>query len=156
MKEETKSKLDELMDAYDENLVKAEEEKEKEATGDESFHSEFKKIVDEVIHPTMDEIGKVIKTRGHDYEITEQKRHPSTNAHIRMTIFPKGSKRTPFSDFPHVSFNTNTSTKTVYCHESLMMLEKPGHVGSTNTFVLEEITADIVEQEILKTLEEIL
>ena len=113
MKEETKNRLANVLNRYDEEQSGAKKQAQETKTEQEKLLQSFGQLRTEVIRPIMEDIGTVLKTREHDYKIVEE--DVSTDAPgmhkdvmISMYIFPsrEGAPATTSGPlhFPRISF----------------------------------------------------
>ncbi len=163
MKKETKLTLDNLMNKYQQKLAEAKEEKEKVRSAEDVFLSAFKRLRKEVIRPVMEDFGKQLKARSHEYQITEEEESLDRegrifDARITMFIFPVDIDRSAYrsGNTPSISFIASGHKKKIGVHASNILPTRGGSAGPRGSELdLEEVTDDLVEQEILKVLKEI-
>ena len=163
MKEETKLTLDKLMDKYQQKLAAAKMNQEKIRSEEDVLQSAFKQLEKEVIRPVMEDFGKQLKARGHEYQITEEEESLDRegklrDASITMHIFPAGINRSAFrqENTPSISFIASRNKKKVLVHASNILPNRGGSAGARGgDLMVEEVTSDLVEQEILGVLNDI-
>ena len=157
MKDETKNKLRGIFDAYDKKQSEAGKEQAKIKTEKKLFLENFAKKVQDVIQPALDELAEAIESRGHGCEISTQKALQDTqgrtqSAQIRMLIFPN-SRRSQYGgthEESSISFIADSQEEKVWIHTSMML----GRGGSATEYLLENITKEIVESEVVHLLAE--
>jgi hypothetical protein len=161
MKKDTVDKLKSVFDKYDKKQTEIKKEHERIKTEHEIFLEAFGKIIAEVIRPTMEELGEAIKNRGHNFEITEGQetqdgKGRTIAAQVKMGIHPNEQQQRfgQSSEYPALTFFAGTYDNKVWSHVSTMMLGRGGYAGKRNDYKLENITKDIVEEEILHLLSE--
>jgi hypothetical protein len=150
--------IDELNSAFDAYDQKKEENRVsagKKRTDHEIYLANFKSVCDEVIKPTMEELGQAIEKRGHKYKISrreESKDHEGkiTPANIQLEIYLDGEQPDYINrNFPHLSFVAGTYDNKTYTHVSTMMPKRGGMAGKRNDYQLDEITPEAVKEEIV-------
>lgn len=155
------SKLNLLLNQYD-NFQKRKEEKiEREKSEQEEFIEEFTKIQDGIIKPVFERIKVKIESRGHKVYI--ETKEPSWDAEKNLTIEPLISfnlellrkeekyKSPPYStsDLPNLSFICSSQKKYIWIRECTMGQGHGGHSGSKGELTIEQITEDIIEKELI-------
>ncbi len=163
MKEETKLTLDNLMDKYQQKLAEAKKKQENIRSGEDVLLSAFKQLRKEVIRPVMEDFGNKLKARGHEYQITEEEESLDRegklrDASITMHIFSAGIDRSAYSqeNTPSISFIVSRHNQKVWVHGSNILPNRGGSAGVRGGDLnIEEVTSDLVEQEILGVLKEI-
>ena len=160
MENETKDKLKNIFDKYDKKQSEVRQEAEKVKTEHEVFLDAFEATSTEVIRPTMEALGEIIKNRGHGFEITQGKESQDDKgrtvaAQVKMQIHPNG-KRPSYGqhDCPSLTFFAGTYKNEVWSHVSTMMPGRGGSAGKRNEYKLENITSEVVEKEIIHLLNE--
>lgn len=72
MSDETKAEIDKIISPYNERLSATTDAEKKQAdlkkAADEEFVALFAQVRKDVIIPVMEEIGELIKQKGHDYD----------------------------------------------------------------------------------------
>lgn len=158
MKDETENKLRGIFDAYDKKQSEARKEQVKIKKEKNLFLEDFAKKVQDVIAPALDELAEAIQSRGHGCEISTQQEYQDTqgrtqSAQIRMLISPN-SQRPQYGgthEGPSISFIADSQREKVWIHTSTMMRSQG---GSANEYLLENITKEIVESEVVHLLAE--
>ena len=161
MKNDTSDRLESVFDKYDKKQTEIKNEQEKVKTEHELFLETFDKKITEVIRPTMEELGEAIKNRGHHFEITEGQETQdgegrTTAAQVKMKIHPNGQQPRygQPGDSPALTFFAGTYDNKVWSHASTIMPGRGGSAGKRNDYLVENITNDIVEEEIIHLLNE--
>jgi hypothetical protein len=153
MREETKEKLKSILNDYKHKQLDFLRQHELTKTERKEFLDAFNKKVNEMIRPCFEELGKLLKSRGHGFEITQknelQDLHGNTqSAHIRLELLPNGS-RANAGKRPTISFIANSVRKEVWTEVSTIM---SGCAGQRSSYSLDEITEEVVEEEVLSVL----
>jgi hypothetical protein len=165
VKEETKKRLAHVLDRYDEEQAGAKKQAQKTKTAQEELLKSFGQLRTEVIRPIMEDIGTVLKTRGHDYKIVEE--DVSTDAQgtqkdvmISMYIFPSraGAHATTreLLQFPRISFRPDPYWRRIIVHTSNVTLTYDGLSGGRGEYSIAQITSEFVEKELVQIVEGIL
>jgi len=165
MKKRVTLQLDALMGKYKQELAETKTRQAQTKTEEDIFLNEFKLLRREIIRPVMEDIGNELRTRGHEYGISEAEElvHPKSgtqHANITMKIIPAGfdwSAYTSFQQTPSISFFALKHDKKICVWGSNMMPGRGriGSAGPRGEFSVKEITNDVIEQEVLRVLEEI-
>lgn len=161
MDDSTKKRLSGILDSFDAKRGAAKKEAERKKTEHEIFLEQFTEKAKSVIRPVMEQVAKLLESRGHNSEIREQKETIDSdgrtiNAGITLTIFPLGQRpRYPDQhDCPHVAFMVNSYENKIHVHESTMMPMRGGHAGSTGEYALDKVTSELVEKHIVSVLQQ--
>lgn len=147
--------LNSAFDVYDQKKQESIAIAEKKKTDHEIYLENFKSVCDEVIKPTMEELGQAIEKRGHKYKITsrlESEDHQGriTPANIQLEIYPDGDQPDYVNkNFPHLSFVAGAYDNNTYTHVSTMMPKRGGMSGKRNDYKLAEITPEVVKKEVV-------
>jgi hypothetical protein len=157
MKDETKDKLRGIFDAYDKKQSEARKEQAKIKTEKKLFLENFAKKVQDVISPALDELAEAIESRGHGCEISTKQESQDAqgltqSAQICMLIFPN-SQRSQYGgthEGSSISFIADSQGEKVWIHTAMMLRRG----GSANEYLLENITKEIVESEVVHLLAE--
>ncbi len=113
----------------------------------------------------MEDIGTVLKTRGHDYKIVEE--DVSTDAQgtqkdvmISMYIFPScagiPSTTRELLQFPYISFRPDPYWRRIIVHASNVTLMYDGLSGGRGEYSISQVTSEFVEKELVQIVEGIL
>ncbi len=158
MKEETKSKLNALMDEYDEKLKKKKKTQEEIELEENAFIDEFYRLRRKVMRPIIDEIGDYIKEHGHDYKVKEEKLiddySTKKDAKITMMVFPSGIDRSAYT-VSNISFTANKKEKDIYVSSKVIERNKSGTAEDRGVYNTNQINGDLVEKEIFNFLKAI-
>jgi hypothetical protein len=165
VKEETKNRLANVLNRYDEEQSGAKKQAQETQTAQEELLQAFGHLRTEVIRPSMEAIGTVLQTRGHEYKIVEE--DVSTDAPgtqqdlmISMYIFPSraGAQATTreLLHFPHISFRPDPYWRRIIIHTSNVTLTYGGLSGGRGEYSISQITSEFVEKELVQIVEEIL
>lgn len=153
-------KLNSALDKYDQKQNEIKKSNEKKKTEHEIYLDNFKQKCKDVIRPTMEEIGNIIKERGHQFKIKQNdesidRDRKTTAARIELEIYPEGKQPDYINlSFPHISFIAGTYDNKTYDHISTMMPGRGGSTGKRNEYELSEITKEVVQEKIINLITE--
>lgn len=145
--------LRKLLDQYDQKRRAVEERKRQAKTDDETFQKRFADLRTSIVRPVFEEMGMILKERGHDFSISEDEftgepGGKTTEAAVSIRIVPAGMESD--SQAPSLSFVTRHYNKTV-CIRSSHALPQPGSsAGPRGDYQLAQIDKDLVQVEALK------
>lgn len=147
MNKTTEEKLAKLMDDYDQAIRGRSTSKEGEDQKAKDLQDKFEILKNEAIAPIMHEIGDRLKTRGHNYEISD------TGAGFTMRVVPSGlaEQITFISDAPYIAFKADTSLNRVSIITGDKSYSKINRVMTTN-----EMTSNKVETELINFVSKLL
>jgi hypothetical protein len=164
VKEETKNRLANVLNRYDEEQSGAKKQAQETQTAQEELLQAFGHLRTEVIRPSMEAIGTVLQTRGHDYKIVEE--DVSTDAPgkqdvmISMYIFPSraGAPSTTreLLHFPRISFRADPYWRRIIVQTSNVTLTYGELSGGRGEYSISQVTAEFVEKELVQIVEGIL
>ncbi|MBU4230812.1 MAG: hypothetical protein KKG88_11005 [Proteobacteria bacterium] len=161
MKIETMDKFKNIFDKYDKKQYEAQKEKEKIETERKIFLENYHKIIAEVIIPTIEDFSGLIKSRGHDFLITQEKETYGIKgsikaAQVKIEIYPNGNRPSlgrP-GDCPQLTFFAGIYDNKVFSYIRTMMPGQSGYSGKTDDYELKNITDKIVKEELIHLLDE--
>jgi hypothetical protein len=159
MKDETKARLEAILDVHEAAKHAAAQTKHVRETKEEVFLREFNRIREAIIRPAMEEIGKHVQLRSCSFEIhDEDERLPDPhrgggrNPSIAIIFFP-GEQRTPRHQFPALTVFCDKHNECVIFHDRTITPGKGGTAGSSGEVPLEQITSDLIQERILNVLQ---
>jgi hypothetical protein len=165
VKEETKNRLAHVLNRYDEEQSGAKKQARETQTAQEELLQAFGHLRTEVIRPSMEAIGTVLQTRGHEYKIVEE--DVSTDAPgtqqdlmISMYIFPSraGAPSTmrELLHFPRISFRADPYWRRIIVQTSNVTLTYGELSGGRGEYSISQVTAEFIEKELVQIVEGIL
>lgn len=163
MNKETIHKLTSIFD--EENSIQAQKENIFEQTRlkQENFLQAFQLLCDRIISPKMQEFKKILSQNGCSSFICSTNEDLTKNGfnsqcNIRLEVFADSSESPDGKDrFPHVMFIANKTYCNMIIHESTISPKRAGYARMKNcSYELEDITEEVIEMEILDSLEKIL
>jgi hypothetical protein len=159
MESRTRKSIEGILDGFNSRVEAARREAERRMIERRIFLAEFSERMRTVIRPTMEQVGDLLTSRGHEFEITEEEESveangKTANAAITLRIYPYAERpaHTQLGGCPHLAIRANSPRNTIYVHESIMMPGSGGHAGTAGEYELDAVTADMVEQHILSVL----
>jgi hypothetical protein len=165
VEEETKKRLANVLDRYDEEQSGAKKQARETKTEQEELLKSFGQLRTKVIRPIMEDIGTVLKTRGHDYRIVEEdastdEQGTLKDVMISMYIFPSHSgEKSTTSDllhFPHISFKSDPSWRRIIVYTNNMTRAYGVLPEVHREYSISQITSALVEKELIQIVEGIL
>jgi hypothetical protein len=164
MKSDALDRLKKILGAYDHNLAKQEQMEAVKRAADAAFPVQFETLKAETIRPAMKEFVDILNGYGHEATVREQDESSSSaggvlSSAISLCINPKpfAHKSTPTSkNFVEVTFSANRSGRKVTVSSTNTMLQSDGSVGKRAEYEVDAITADVVADHVLRTLQDAL
>jgi len=161
MKDEAKKRLKQILGAYDERLAETERIEAADRAAKAAFPERFAALKKDLILPTLRELADVLTASGHDATAPEQEESSSnaggiTSAAISLRVVPK-----PFlqrasdtkKSFIEVTFSANRSERKVVVSSTTTLIHSSGSVGKRGEYEIDTVTADVVVEHVLQTLE---
>ncbi|MGC2483333.1 MAG: hypothetical protein WA398_06200 [Nitrososphaeraceae archaeon] len=138
MDETTQSEVEKILRQYEDNIKEQARKWEETKQNAENFREEYYLVKEEVIRPTMEEVGSYIKKLGHNYRIEDFEK----KERISMIIIPNSMNGFNL-DEPTISFE-GWSTEVNISKRPLVNSSE-----SSRRAKIEDITKSFVEQNIL-------
>lgn len=161
MSDKLKTELDAIFNAHDETKKQVERKKSEREQREEAFVQSFYERRDSLIRPTFETIGEYIKAKGHKYdiEISEEQtdregRYQPPSISIRFLV-GQDDRRYPSLGYPRFSVICEKTSSRLRFHESTISPGRGGHAGGAGETTPSEITADLINQKVLKVLSEV-
>jgi hypothetical protein len=153
MRSETRTKLQGVLDNYKQKQLTMLKLHEQTKSERELFLNNFYQKVSKTIRPCFEELGQLLRSKGHGFEITQRRESLDIHgnmqsASIKLEILPNGFREAAGSR-PAISFIANSIRREVWTQVSTFM---SGCAGQRSVYTLEEITEDVVEEEVLSVL----
>jgi hypothetical protein len=145
--------LSKLLDVYDARR-RSDLEREQKAKDEEvRFLRDFAELRRIVIRPVFEAAGTLLEERGHRYSIAEQEFAAGvegriSEAGITLRIVPLGTKAPLHEDQRSLAIATRHYNKTVWINSG-ESAGSGGLAGSKGAFVLEKVTRQLVEEEVI-------
>jgi len=157
MNNSIKGQFDKLFDRYDKRFSAMQKNKQQEKDEEQDFFEYFENKITTVIYPCMEQIGKMLQERSHQYKIKQYHTIDNEEASITLIICPKGNRleerfSIQLEVFPYISFSTRMYEKKVIIN--LQTFEGSGRYNAECDIT--ELTEQVVTTHILDGLKEIL
>jgi len=160
--EETKMRLATLLDRYDEEQSGTTQHAQETQTAQDALRTSFGQLRTAVIRPLMEDIGTVLQKRGHAYTIVEKDASPDApgtlqDGMIAMYMFPSrsGAPSTTgaLGHVPHIAFRSDPYWRRIIVHTRNVTPPYGGLPGEQREYALAQMTAALVEKELLQVVE---
>jgi hypothetical protein len=118
----------------------------------DDFPGDFAKLKLSVIRPAFENIGNILKERGHEINISED-----AGGKISIHIVPAGAKKSihPYDWFPTLSFTAAPFTRTIGLHGRNARRNSDSASGPRGDYRPSQVNKEIVEKELMKFVGEI-
>jgi hypothetical protein len=164
MKNETKSELKAILGKYDGRLLEEERAVSAARAAEEAFPTRFATLRTETLRPAMQELVELLSTHGHAATVIERDESSTTvggflHAAISLRINPKHlASKSPEADktFIEIVFAANRRERKVSVSSTNTAINSSGNVGKRGEYLIEALTADVVAEEVTRTLQEAL
>jgi len=161
MSDKLKTELDAIFNAHEETKKQVERKKSEREQREEAFVQSFYGCRDSVIRPTFETIGEYVKAKGYKYHIETSEeqtdregRYQPPSISIRFLV-GEDDRHYRSHEYPHLSVICEKSSSKLRFHESTMSPGRGGHAGGAGETTPNEITADLINQKVLKVLKEV-
>ena len=163
MEENNKDKLAQILAKKKTQEDKAQLNMENAMNERKKFINSFNEIVKTMIEPKMEEIGAILNENNRGYSISINDKEVAekgfyTKPFINMNISSHNDCRTayPSTDSPHIMFIGDVHNKSIMIHECTISPAKGGQAGmKSKKYIIESLTPEIVEKEIINSIERI-
>jgi hypothetical protein len=161
MKDEAKKRLKQILGAYDERLAAIERQEAASRAAKAAFPERFSALKKELILPVLKELVEVLSGSGHEATAHEQEESSSTaggvtSAAIGLRVIPKpfaGKPSDTKKSFIEIMFSANRSERKIVVSSTTTIINSGGTVGKRGEYEIEMVTADVVVDHVLQTLE---
>jgi hypothetical protein len=162
MKNEAKTELTKILGAYDERLAEAERVDAAKRASEAAFPAHFAKLKAEIIQPALQEIAAMLNERGHDAAVRDQEDSASAvgsvkYAAVSLRIVPKPFAHKagePSPNFIEIMFSANRAERKVAVSSTNTIVDHRGNVGKRGAYEIGAVSAEVVTNHVLQTLEE--
>ncbi len=164
MKSDAKDQLKKILGTYDNKLAEENRLAAAKRAADAAFPERFAALKTETIRPLIQEFVELLSGHGHEATAREQEESSSSAggvsyAAISLRVTPK-----PFAhksvetnkSFIEVTFSANRSERKVTVSSSNTMIHSSGSVGKRGEYEIDAMTADVVADHVIQTLQEAL
>jgi hypothetical protein len=164
MKSEAKNQLEEVLGAYDARHIEEERAIAAKRAADAAFPTRFATLRAETLRPAIQEFIDVLLIHGHGATATEQEESLTTtdgfsHAAISLRISPRPfahKSPEPNKPFIEIMFSANRSERKITVSSTNTTINSNGNVGKRGEYEIDTMTADIVAEQVIRTLEEAL
>jgi hypothetical protein len=165
MKNEAKDQLKKILGVYDEKLAETERLDAANRAAHAAFPVRFATLRAETIRPVIAEFVEVLAGRGHEALAREQEESMSsgggsvTLAAISLRVIPKPFAHTSKEanrGYVEVTFTANRVERKVTVSSTNTLINSGGSVGKRGEYEIDAVTADVVADHVLRTLQEAL
>ena len=162
MKDEAKRQLTRILGAYDERLLETDRLEAANRAAKAAFPQRFSTLTIETIRPVLQELADVLNGSGHEAATHEQEESSSTSegvksAAISLRVIPKPFAQRPTDtkkSFIEITFAANRRERKIVISSTNTIVNSGGSVGKRGEYEIEMLTADIIVNHVLETLEE--
>jgi hypothetical protein len=162
MNDETRSQLKRIMGAYDAKLAEAERVDAAIRAAQTAFPERFSSLRTEVIRPVLQEIAQMLKESGHETSVREHEESSSAisgiksaGASLRVVPKPFAHKSTETNPIAiEIVFSASRSERKVIVSSTNTMQVHGGTVGKRGEYEIDAVTADVVADQTIQTLNE--
>ena len=163
MKPELQQELDALLKAYDQKQHAQEIKDQDIKAEEEKFLESFYSVRDSIIAPALEELGEIVKARGHGFEIEKRdysidSKGRTDNAMIAIVFIPGGSRSGYYAEryrYPSLGFTCDRHKEVVALHGSTLRPLGGGSLGPRGECKLEQITTDFIHAQAFEILKEV-
>lgn len=162
MDEETKQRIDSLLNNYEKKLAEDKKQQEEAAALMDAFLERFTELRSTVIRPVLETIGREMTAHGHDYKVEERDEkyimgEGKQDAAAIFRLYPKRADGKTYnsSNAPMLSFVCTTYQNKIEVH-SYNTAPSKGMTGQLiGAYNPQEITPDLVEKIVMEVIQEI-
>jgi hypothetical protein len=163
MKSEAKNQLEEVLGAYDARHIQEERAIAAKRAADAAFPARFATLRAETIRPAIQEFIDLLILHGHGATAIEQEESSTTtggfsHAAITLRISPKAfaHKAPENKPFIEIMFSANRNERKITVSSTNTTINSNGNVGKRGEYELDAMTADVVAEQVIRTLQEAL
>jgi hypothetical protein len=152
MAEHLNSKLGKALDPFTGKRGAGTDGKPQSKATVDDFPGDFAKMKLSVIRPAFENVGNMLKERGHEINISED-----AGGKISIHIVPAGVKKSihPYDWFPTLSFTAAPFSRTIGLHGRNARRNSDSASGPRGDYRLAQVNKEIVEKELMKFVGEI-
>ena len=159
MEEKFSGQVDQLLHRYEEHRSEYQKRLDEEAREADAFLAEFANFRANVAYPLFKTVADHLRQHGHDCELEQPDQDVSDygrvkHAKITLTIFPAGQERysRPIHEFPSLSIIALKEVQMVRIDRDVPDPRRSVPQMPRGEFKLKQLTAEIVQRELLKLL----
>jgi hypothetical protein len=159
MKDHLRTELAKVLDQYDDARRAIEERNVKTVQDEAQFIAEFAELRRKVVRPVLEAAGAMLVGRGHAFSITEEEASApkpgnqggrGVEASISFHVVAAGAVPLAGDRARSLSFTTRHYNRTVAVNSSDSHGSGGGIAGAMGAYALDKITAQLVEEEVVK------
>ena len=161
MSDKLKAELEAIFNAHDEARAQAKNRQSEKEQREAEFLLSFERVRESLIRPTLETIVDHMKARGHkcrieakDEKAERDGRYEAPKISILFLVDDDG-KHHASSEYPRLSIICEKVDSRLHFHESTMSPGRGGHAGGTGVTTLDRITADLINEKVLKVIKEV-
>lgn len=155
MTADMRSRLDSLLDRYDETRRAVEQRKQQVKLEETNFQDGFRELCRDVIRPVFESAGALLRSRGHEFSIVEEpfgvpEAGKAVEASITMRIVPAGASLPQQADghLWSLSFTTRQYNRSVWMNGGAA-LNAGGAQAANAAYQIAQINTELVENQLL-------
>ena len=164
MKDEARKRLKRILSAYDEKLAETERREAASRAAKAAFPERFSALKKEMLLPVLGELAEMLTASGHEATATEQEESSSSaggvaSAAISLRVTPKSFTQNAADTkkgFIEVTFSANRRERNIVVSSTTTIVNSGASIGKRGEYEIETLTADIVVDHVLQTLEKAL
>ncbi len=164
MKTEAKQQLEKILGTYDEKVAEEERKVAAKRAADLAFPERFATLRAETIRPAIKSFVDVLCGHGHEAVAREQEESTSTIAGISFAAISLRMTPKPFAfksadgnrSFIEVTFSANRTERKVTVSSTNTIVNSNGGMGKRGEYEIDAMTAEVVSDHVLRTLQEAL
>lgn len=163
MDDSTRDRLEEIFQRERKIRRRRENERARDEQRQKSFEKRFLTVREEVIVPTLEQLGAYLRDNRFDYELEIRDHEYQSGAghpYVQMTLYPENGPREKIDEqrIPMgVKFVGSKSSKKVkvYSSNSLPDVAGIGEGGMRGEYAIDEVDSSFVEKRVVKTVNRI-
>jgi hypothetical protein len=162
MKSEARNQLKKILGTYDERIAEEERIEAAKRAADAAFPTRFATLRAETLRPALQEFVDVLSGYGHEATAREQEESSTTTGgfshaaiSLRINLKPLVRKATEANrGFIEVIFSANRNERKITVSSNNTTVNSNGNVGKRGEYEIDAMTTDVVEEHVLRTLQE--
>jgi hypothetical protein len=164
MKSEAKNTLETILGTYDDKVAEDARKIAAKRAADLEFPARFATLRAETLRPAIHEFVEVLNGHGHEATSREQEESSTTTGGITLASISLRVNPKPFAhkspdtnrSFIEVTFSANRAERKVTVSSTNTIVNSSGNLGKRGEYEIEALTADVVAEHVLRTLQEAL
>lgn len=161
MRKEREAELEALLRRFTERIDQDERDRVRLADDRTDFFNAFEALKRTRIRPVMEAFRDQLRSNGQSCEVVEHgdpwsedvTQHPTIELRVEPSFRPCPAYAPDAC--PWVRFEANGETLLVHVHTSTVVPDRGGTIGSRGDYQIEEVTSELVEQEIMEVLRKV-